>query len=535
MSFPPRIGRYHVVGRLATGGMAEILLGKVLGPSGFERPVVIKRILPSLARKREFVEMFLDEARVVARLRHPNVVHVQELAEEAGELFLVMEYLEGESAVSLMRRSIRDEAPLGPMLGAYIVMQACAGLHAAHELTGDDGQPLHVVHRDVTPSNVFVTYDGGVKLIDFGVAKFKERSTETEAGQMKGKFAYMSPEQCLGREVDRRADVFALGVVLFELTTGRRLFARPTSLLSMRAITEDRIPRPSEGAKGDYPASLDRIVEKSLTRDPAGRYPTAAAMRADLAEALRAMDAPALLEEQLAAVMAARFPERLEEKRELLRRVQAGSEITQMPSLEVDISVDVPDVERGTPMAVVEPSGPARRPPRLVYVAAAALALAAGAGLVLGIAARGPEASSEEGAAHAAAPAPPIEAPPDESARPAAPPTEPSVAEAAQVRVRLAVVSTPAGATVRVGGEERGVTPIDLSVPRADEVVRVEVTRAGFATRTLEVVPAQDQELRVELVADARRPGRGRRGAASSATPEEAPREVGGSPFRRFQ
>ncbi len=524
MSLPPRIGRYHVVGRLATGGMAEIVLGKVLGPSGFERPVVIKRILPSLATQETFVEMFLDEARVVARLQHPNVVHVHELGDEGGELFLVMEYLEGESAVSLMRRSIRDGVPLDRTAAAYIVMQACAGLHAAHELKGDDGQPLHVVHRDVSPSNVFVTYAGGVKLIDFGVAKFEERNAETEAGQMKGKFAYMSPEQCLGRAVDRRSDVFSLGVVLFELTTGKRLFARTTSLLSMKAITEDRIPLPSEVVKGDYPACLDRIVKKALSREPADRYATAAAMRADLAEALREMDAPALMEERLATLMRERFPERLEEKRELLRRVQAGSEITRMPEVEVDGSVEVPDADRGTPIGVLPAEGERRRSPVPIYAAVAVIALAVGVGLTVALVTSGTDPAPP--VPDTAAPAAPVEV--DEAA-----PPEPAPPPATPTRVSVSVTSTPAGAAVLLDGEERGVTPIDLSLPRGDAVRRLEIRREGFATRTLEVVPETDRTLSVDLVAEPR-PALARR--RSTPRPEPTPpTKQSSSPFRRFQ
>ena len=286
-----RVGRYEVAGRLATGGMAEILLGRLVGPSGFERPLVIKRILPHLAEQQSFVSMFLDEARLAAQIRHPNVVSVSELGQEGDDLYLVMEYLEGENAAGLIRRSMVTGKNTDFALCAYIVAEACAGLHAAHELTDPDGNPLRLVHRDVSPQNIFVTYGGAVKVLDFGIAKAADRITQTEAGQLKGKFDYMSPEQCRGRALDRRSDVFALGIVLYELTTRKRLFKRSNKLAMLEAVCRDPIYPPSKLIKG-YPAALERVLMKALKRDPDARYATAAEMRRDLLSAMREMNAP---------------------------------------------------------------------------------------------------------------------------------------------------------------------------------------------------------------------------------------------------
>src|SRR4051794_11133466 len=194
---PRSLGRYEVVGFLASGGMAEVFLGRVRGPSGFERPVVLKRMLPHLIRQESFVNMFLDEARIVARVRHPNVVQVHELTREGGELFMVMEYLEGESLAGLSRRLMARGETLDPEIAAYVVAEACSGLHSAHELRGDDGKSVGVVHRDVSPQNLFVTFAGSVKILDFGIAKAQDRVTRTETGELKGKLDYMSPEQCV--------------------------------------------------------------------------------------------------------------------------------------------------------------------------------------------------------------------------------------------------------------------------------------------------------------------------------------------------
>src|SRR5262245_24036371 len=201
------VGSFEIVGHLATGGMAEILLGRASGPSGFERIAVIKRVLPHLASEPRFAQMFLDEARIAALIRHPNVVQIHELACEGDQLFIVMEYLEGESVAGLLRRLIAQQTRLPPALAAHIVAEACCGLHAAHELVDHSGRPLGVVHRDVSPQNIFVTYDGAVKVLDFGIAVARDRVTKTETGQLKGKFEYMAPEQCLGKALDRRADL----------------------------------------------------------------------------------------------------------------------------------------------------------------------------------------------------------------------------------------------------------------------------------------------------------------------------------------
>lgn len=314
--------------------MAEVLLAKLVGPSGFERPVIIKRILPNLATRPEFVTMFLDEARIIAAIRHPNVVQVQELVHDNQELYLVMEYLAGENIAGIITRLRALNEKLEYALCAHIVSEACAGLHATHELRNPDGEPLNIVHRDISPQNIFVTYDGTTKVLDFGIAKAADRFTNTEAGQLKGKFAYMSPEQCKGLEVDRRTDIFALGVVLYELTTGRRLFARATAMKTLEAICYDAIPAPSTYFD-NYPAELERICLRALDRDPDKRYSNAADMRRDLVEVSKSLGFQGIPEEALASQMAEVFADRIEEKKDMLRRVRSGSALSHIPSPEV--------------------------------------------------------------------------------------------------------------------------------------------------------------------------------------------------------
>ncbi len=340
------VGRYEIAGRLAMGGMAEILLGRLVGPSGFERPVVVKRILPHLAEEPSFVTMFLDEARLAARIRHPNVVQVQELGEEDENLFLVMEYLEGENSAGVVRRGIAHKRPTDFALIAFVMAEACAGLHAAHELVDPDGASLNLVHRDVSPQNIFVTYSGGVKVLDFGIAKAADRITQTEAGQLKGKFEYMSPEQCRGKPIDRRSDVFALGVVLYELSTRTRLFKRRSKLAVLDAVCRDPIPKPSDKVPG-YPPALAAVVMKALTRNPDERYQTAADMRRALLGAMRAMEAPLAPEEALASMMQELFPDRIAAKGEMLARLRAGARLTEVPAAETDSGVELPEVGPG--------------------------------------------------------------------------------------------------------------------------------------------------------------------------------------------
>ena len=256
---PRTLGRYQLIKRIAIGGMAEIWVGKSTGPSGFQKVVVLKRILPSLVDRPEFVGMFLDEARIAAALSHANIVQVYDCEVEGGEYFIPMEYLHGEDVARMLRELKRrgERMPLEHAL--HIVTGVAAGLHYAHEKVGYDGQPMSIVHRDVTPHNVFVTYDGGVKIVDFGIAKASNRWNHTQARVLKGKIPYMSPEQCRAEVLDRRSDVFALGILLYELTTGTRLFRGRSEFEILKRIVEEPVPRPS--------ASVPRMLTApALTR-----------------------------------------------------------------------------------------------------------------------------------------------------------------------------------------------------------------------------------------------------------------------------
>ena len=250
--------------------MAEIHLARLAGEAGFEKIVVVKRLLPELCASKAFVGMFLDEGKLVARLDHPNICEVHELGRDGAEYVLVMPYLDGVAATELIAQPRDPDRVAQLRVAAGVIVQACAGLHQAHELRDADGTAVGLVHRDVSPSNLFVTTKGVVKVLDFGIAKVRG-ATETEVGTVKGKTQYMAPEQLLGEALDRRADVFALGIVLYELATHQRLFKRASDYLAARAILEEPIPR-ADVADPAIPHALADVIARALGRAPGERY-----------------------------------------------------------------------------------------------------------------------------------------------------------------------------------------------------------------------------------------------------------------------
>jgi tRNA A-37 threonylcarbamoyl transferase component Bud32 len=272
------VGRYEPIRRLAVGGMAEIFLARVpgVGIEGFEKLVVLKKILPQHALDPELLRMFLDEARLSATLTHPHVTEVYDVGTDGDAPFFAMEYVHGANLRELMRAQARQDSVLVPLGAALAIVAAAAdGLHHAHERLGPGGEPLEIVHRDVSPSNVLVSYDGAVKVSDFGIAKWAYQRTRTQEGTLKGKFAYMSPEQCRGRAVDRRSDIFALGTILYELTTGAAPFAAESDLEILNQIANGTARPPAwPAAQGPYPPALSAIVMRALAPEPAERFAT---------------------------------------------------------------------------------------------------------------------------------------------------------------------------------------------------------------------------------------------------------------------
>ncbi|MBK6920959.1 MAG: serine/threonine protein kinase [Deltaproteobacteria bacterium] len=303
----PPAGKYRPLRRLAVGGMAEIFLAFARSGHGFEKLVVLKRVLPAYAENREFMRMFLDEARLAATLDHPNIVHVYDIGEHAGNFFFAMEYVHGQSLLKLMRQitNARRWLPLEHALN--VIIGTCAGMHYAHEKLSLDGRRLGIVHRDVSPPNILISYDGSVKVADFGIAKASTATTSTAVGTLKGKIPYMSPEQCRSAPLDRRSDIFSIGILLYELTVGRRLFQAESELGIIHKIVNGIVPPPSQLLRG-YPEDLERIVYRALQLDPEHRYPTARALQVDLEEFAREYKLP-ISSVRLASFMEEMFDE----------------------------------------------------------------------------------------------------------------------------------------------------------------------------------------------------------------------------------
>jgi serine/threonine-protein kinase len=285
------VGRYVLHDEIASGGMASVHLGRLIGPAGFARTVAVKRLHPEHARDPEFVAMFLDEARLAARIRHPNVVPIVDVVALSGQLFLVMEYIEGESFSRLIQATNRASARIPEAVALTVVTDALYGLHAAHQASDERGEPLSIVHRDVSPHNILVGRDGVSRVLDFGIAKAASRASTTRDGKVKGKFAYMAPEQLRRGPVDRRADVFAAAIVLWEALTHERLFAADDLAGVVARVLNDRIDPPSRIVRS-VSRELDAIVMTGLEREPERRYSTAMEM-ARAIEALGGLARPA--------------------------------------------------------------------------------------------------------------------------------------------------------------------------------------------------------------------------------------------------
>ena len=314
-----RLGRYEVFYRLGTGGMASVYLGRLRGQGGFERFVAIKRIHEHLAFDPSFLSMFLDEARLVARLSHPNIVQVTDMSAEAEHPFLVMEYVDGETLSSVLTAYRRARKTFPVEAGARVVAQALEGLHQAHELRGRAGDLLGLVHRDISPQNIMVSYDGHVKLTDFGIVKAIGQTSETRTGYIKGKTAYLSPEQALTQPVDRRSDIFAMGIVLYEATTGYRLFRDESEFKTLQRITKGDVPHPTT-LIGGYPPTLEAVVLKALQIQPQDRFQTAREMQAALEKIIIQLGRPVGAVE-IAELLRPVFADRIYSKRKLLEKI----------------------------------------------------------------------------------------------------------------------------------------------------------------------------------------------------------------------
>ncbi|MGE0789009.1 MAG: serine/threonine-protein kinase [Sandaracinaceae bacterium] len=393
LELPSQLGRYERLGEIARGGMASVHLGRVRAAGGFERIVAIKCCHPHLSGDPEFVAMFLDEARIAASIHHPNVVATLDVGTEGAVLYHVMEYIEGQRLADVLKLEAAAPVPIV----ARMMIDVLHGLHAAHEIVDPSGLPLDVVHRDVSPQNVMVGTDGSSRIMDFGIARAAARTTVTEQGVVKGKFAYMSPEQLMGQPVDRRCDVFAAGVVLWEALTGRRLFQGSSQGETVNRVLHVPVVPPSRYRP--EAAALDAVVQRALTRSLDGRYPTALAF----AEALEAATEVAKASEVAALLRDTGASDEVEKRRIAAMRTPSGLTPPTQDTLRdaVPIPTDAPSessIMRRTPPG-------SRVPSRGPWIAVAIVSALIAVGAVLS-AVVAPRLGSDE-----AAPAPNADAP----------------------------------------------------------------------------------------------------------------------------
>ncbi|RYE89233.1 MAG: serine/threonine protein kinase, partial [Myxococcales bacterium] len=418
LSLPPpnetgaaRVGRYELLLELASGGMATVFVGRQRGAGGFERLVAVKRMHPHIGAVPELAESFLDEARIASQIHHPNVVSVLDVHEDDGERLLVMDYIDGTTLSTLVKGARKFDRRLPVGVAVHIVIEALRGLHAAHELRSITGDPLDVVHRDATPQNILLGADGGVRLTDFGIAKAAQRTVQTTTGNVKGKFRYMAPEQAMGKELDRRVDLFAMGAVLWELLTGKRFLAGSSDAEIIHNLVMGKFLPPHE-VEPSVPVALSNLVMKALAELPEERWSTAD-LFADVLENWAREANQEVTPAELAELVNELCGNEISGRRKALREVIAGQRppvnlthapkpihnVTSEPGLGSNSALSVAGglVSQETPALEVRP--PLRRNPPVALIGVGAVAL-----LAAGVIAVATKTSQEKSASAATAP-----------------------------------------------------------------------------------------------------------------------------------
>ncbi|HJK92685.1 MAG TPA: serine/threonine-protein kinase, partial [Polyangiaceae bacterium LLY-WYZ-15_(1-7)] len=306
-------GKYLLLERIAVGGMAEVFLSKSFGIEGFEKVIAIKRILPTMAEDDDFIEMFIDEAKIAGHLNHANIVPIYELGKIGESHYIAMEYVWGKDLLQIMNRFRRMRKRMPPTMVGFIATKMCEALEYAHTKRDRRGQPLNLIHRDISPQNILCSYDGAVKLIDFGIAKAASRTTKTQAGVLKGKFGYMSPEQVRGLPIDHRSDIFAVGTCMYEMLTADRLFVGESDFSTLEKVRHAAVQAPSEMVPG-VPKEFDEIVMRALAREPADRWQSAGELQEAIMEFL-ATQRPPFTTAKMAAWMRSAFTKEMEEEK----------------------------------------------------------------------------------------------------------------------------------------------------------------------------------------------------------------------------
>ncbi|MFH2007882.1 MAG: serine/threonine-protein kinase [bacterium] len=510
-----KFGRYELLMRMGSGGMANLYLARIRGPKKFEKLVAVKKIHEHLMAESEFVAMFRDEARIAALIHHPNVVSTFDLGEIDNAYFIAMEYVHGQTFKDVLNAGRRREDPLHWSHAARIIAEVAKGLHAAHELRSHKGEPMDVIHRDVSPQNVLISYDGHVKLVDFGVAFAAEKLTITAAGTLKGKVSYMSPEQTSGVVIDRRSDIFALGAVLFESVCHQRLFKAATEAATLLQVRAARVP-PIRRLQPDLPVELENIVHRTLALDRDERFSTAEDLAESLEELL-VLYKSRVGRKELAGLMEDLFYERRKIKDRMVRRALVSSTDTPLQGVE---ALD----EETSSVVLTQPRGATavsvRSLPPFVYITGTAgVLLMVGLALLL----LWPKDSSTGNRDRA--PAPAVKAPPgpDPTAKAMARPrprprVHPRPATMPSVMLTIRVSPKDAKATIRFRHEVQQGPIFQAVLPSSDKRELVTITAKGYHGREVPIVLSQALSVPVELLTDQKGRPRGRRASMGKAT-----------------
>ncbi len=338
MKKPTVFGKYLLLERINVGGMAEVFIAKAFGVEGFERILAIKKILPTMAEDEEFITMFIDEARISVQLNHANIVHIHELGKHDETYYIAMEYVAGRDLRTILERYRRNKEIMPTAQAVFVASKICEGLDYAHRKKDARGQDLGIIHRDVSPQNILISYEGEVKIIDFGIAKAANRSQKTQAGILKGKFGYMSPEQVRGLPIDRRSDIFAVGVILYEMLTGEKLFVGESDFSTLEKVRNADVPAPRQ-FNPNIPPGLEKVVLKALAREQEDRYQSASDLQEDLMRFLLAGEA-IYSAKHLSSFMKEAFAEELARENEKMERYASIERPDQIESSGVTATVD---------------------------------------------------------------------------------------------------------------------------------------------------------------------------------------------------
>ena len=361
---PTRFGKYLLLEKVATGGMAQLYRAKIIGVEGFEKFIAIKQILPHLANEEELITSFIDEAKLAALLNHQNVVQIYDFGSMENSYFITMEYLFGRDLRAVNAKAREKGTPVSLENALYLISKVCAGLDYAHKLKDFQGKSLNIIHRDISPQNVFLTYEGDVKIVDFGIAKAASQSTITQVGMIKGKVAYMSPEQAAGKVIDHRSDIFATGILLYELVAGGRMFKGDDTLQILSKVREAEFT-PLGTLKGGLPEKLYDIVAKALAKDPEDRYQSLADMQADIEECIFRLNLRPS-GRSMAEYLKLLFAEEIEaEGKRMADAAGAGAASDRAQEAEASLrSVDKPPAQK-PPAPKAEPAPPAKAAPKV--------------------------------------------------------------------------------------------------------------------------------------------------------------------------